>query len=282
MIDVSVLTPSFGYGRFIKDGVISVLKQEGLDLEHIVQDGGSGDETLSVLAAFGDAVKVVSEPDAGQSDALNKALKRATGRWVSWLNADEFYLPGALMSLIEEGERSGADVVYGERVDVDESGRLLKLFAQYPFSRTTLRLYGPYIASCAVILRRSSLPLDPWDPELRLVMDWDLYLKMHQRGSRFAFAQRPIGAFRIHADQESAHHKSMEPVTVRIRYGIPPRGRRYRRLGRLIHFGNKIRSGAYGRQKRAEALAGKDLRWFLDDVGRAAFDDLLMLSYGTE
>src|SRR4249919_3843647 len=111
MIDVSVLTPSYGYGRFIADSIESVIRQDGMRIEHIVQDGGSEDETLNVLRSYGDHVTWTSEPDKGQSDALNKALAMATGRWVAWLNADEYYLPGGLASLIQEGERSGTDVV---------------------------------------------------------------------------------------------------------------------------------------------------------------------------
>src|ERR687897_245118 len=99
-IDVSVLTPSYGYGRFIADSIESGICQDGLRLQHIVQDGGSEDETLDVLRSFGDQVLWTSEPDQGQSDALNRALAKATGRWVAWLNADEFYLPSGLASLI--------------------------------------------------------------------------------------------------------------------------------------------------------------------------------------
>src|SRR6266542_3259162 len=95
VIDVSVLTPALDYGRFIEDGIMSVDGQEELSIEHIVQDGGSGDETIEVLRRHTE-LQWESEPDRGQSDALNRALRRSTGRWIGWLNADEFYLPGGL------------------------------------------------------------------------------------------------------------------------------------------------------------------------------------------
>ena len=94
--DVSVLTPSYGYGRFIADGIESVIRQRGVHPQHIVQDAGSDDETLDVLRSFGDRVEWASEHDQGQSDGLNKALSKATGEWVAWLNADEYYLPDGL------------------------------------------------------------------------------------------------------------------------------------------------------------------------------------------
>ena len=118
-MDVSVLTPSYEYGRFIADGIESVIQQRGLRLQCIIQDAGSGDETLEVLRSFGDRVEWASETDLGQSDGLNRALAKATGDWIAWLNADEYYLPDGLRALVEEGDRSGADVVYGDCVTVD-------------------------------------------------------------------------------------------------------------------------------------------------------------------
>src|SRR4051794_22482734 len=119
MTDVTVITPSFGYGQFIEDAIRSVLGQQGLRVQHVVQDGGSTDATVDVLKTYSDEVDWVSHPDRGQSDALNEALERAKGTWVAWLNADEFYLPGGLAALVATGEKTSADVVYGDNVFVD-------------------------------------------------------------------------------------------------------------------------------------------------------------------
>jgi hypothetical protein len=143
-MDVSVLTPSYEYGRFIADGIESVIQQQGLRLQHIIQDAGSGDETSEILRSFGDRVEWTSETDLGQSDGLNRALAKAGGDWIAWLNADEYYLPDGLRVLVEEGERSGADVVYGDCVTVDREGRVIGLRPQHPFSRLILRMYGPF------------------------------------------------------------------------------------------------------------------------------------------
>ena len=85
--DVSVLTPPHEYGRFIADGIESVVQQQRLRVQHIIQDAGSGDETLEDLRSFGDrVVEWASETDLGQSDGLNRALAKATGVWISWLD----------------------------------------------------------------------------------------------------------------------------------------------------------------------------------------------------
>ena len=99
-VDLSVVTPSFGYAHYLRDAIESVSGQRGITVEHIIQDGGSTDGTVELLESLGDAVDWGSETDDGQSDALNRALRRARGRWVAWLNADEFYLPNGLTTLV--------------------------------------------------------------------------------------------------------------------------------------------------------------------------------------
>lgn len=278
--DVSVLTPSFGYARFIRDALRSVRLQEGLHTEHVVQDAGSTDGTVEILRHAGEAVRWRSEPDEGQSDALNRALGRASGRWIAWLNADEFYLPGGLRRLVEHGERTGADVVYGDAVLVDGDGALLRLAPQHGFSRLVLRRFGCYIFSCAVVFRRHRLADRPWDPGLPSAMDWDLFLRLAGEGARFAYVAYPVGAFRVHPDRVTAEPPSAfhaEWVRVMRRHGL----RRIpgRPVGKLAHGALKAATGAYVRQGRARGLRGGSLRWFDPDVGAAAFDRLLSASY---
>jgi glycosyltransferase involved in cell wall biosynthesis len=261
MIDISVLTPSFGYGRFIADSIESVIRQQGLRLQHIIQDAGSNDETVEILQSFGDRVRWTSERDLGQSDGLNKALTKATGNWVGWLNADEYYLPGGLQLLVHEGENLGADVVYGDGIAVDRDGRMLSLRPQHPFSPLILRSYGPFLDSVSLIIRRSMLDEDPWDPELRVVMDWDLYLRLAAKGASFHYVPYPVGAFRQHDDQASARRHRPEARDVQERYAIPT-GRLYRRSGMVLHRLRKLAAGSYGRQLRARRFHGSDLRWF--------------------
>jgi glycosyltransferase involved in cell wall biosynthesis len=277
--DVSVLTPSYGYGRFIADSIESVLGQQGPSLEHIVQDGGSEDETVQVLRSFGDQVIWTSERDSGQSDALNRALAKASGTWVAWLNADEYYLPGGLAALIREGERRRADVVYGDSVAVDREGKVIALRPQHPFSPLILRFYGPFPDSVSMVVRRSILGTGPWDHNLRVVMDWDLLLGLLARGASFHYSAYPVGAFRQHEDQASARPRSGEASAVRERHSIPT-SRWYRRGGLALHRVRKLMAGSYVRQLRAMAFRGSDLRWFREDVGTASSRALLSRCYG--
>lgn len=280
MPDITILTPSLGYGRFLQDNISSVLGQRAVSVKHVIQDGGSTDETIDLLRGHGDRVDWRSEPDSGQSDALNKAFLRAEGRWIGWLNADEFYLPGGLAALIEAGERTSADVVYGDTVWVDESGRMLRLVPQHGFTRMVLRLYGCFIASSGTIFRRSVLGTQPWDTAARMMMDWELYLRLAHSRARFRHLNYPVGAFRRHGEQVTAvPGRFFEDEYERIfaRYGIIPSRRR---AGKWLHRFHKAANGAYIRELRARSLRGSNLNWF-QEGGPEPFNDLLSRCYGS-
>lgn len=284
MTDVSVLTPSYGYGRFIADAIESVLCQEGVSVEHIVQDGLSRDETVDVLGRFEGRIVWASEPDRGQSDALNKALAKANGRWIGWLNADEFYLPGSLATLVELGERMAADIVYGDCIFVDVDGNVERLLPAHRFVARILRDYGCFIPSNAVLIRRSVLRDAPWDPSLKRIMDWDLFMSLLTRGTRFSYLSYPVGAFRAHDDRITSKPppSSQEEDAVASRYGLPTDVHerwRLSRRGRWLHPVYKFIDGAYVRQLEARSLRGRDLRWFASAAARETWVSLMRKCY---
>ena len=128
---VSVLTPSLNQGRYIRDTIESVLGQSYPALEHVVADGGSTDETASVLAEYNGRIRVISGRDAGAADALNKAFAASRGEIVGWLNSDDFYLS---QTAVEEAVEllttspGKPDVVFGHAVFVDASNRVVKVW----------------------------------------------------------------------------------------------------------------------------------------------------------
>src|SRR6202790_859457 len=95
-VKVSVVTPSFNQGQFIQRTLESVATQTGADIEHVVFDGGSNDNTVDVLKRFGHGVKWVSEKDNGQTEAVNKGIRATDGEIIGWLNSDDVYYPGAI------------------------------------------------------------------------------------------------------------------------------------------------------------------------------------------
>src|SRR2546422_10203685 len=103
---VTVVTPSYNQGRFIRETIESVLSQDYPHIEYMVIDGGSTDETLSILNSYEHRFFWVSEPDRGQAHAINKGWQRAKGDVLAWLNSDDIYLPGAIAKAVEIGRAS--------------------------------------------------------------------------------------------------------------------------------------------------------------------------------
>jgi glycosyltransferase involved in cell wall biosynthesis len=123
---LSIVTPSYNQAAFIERTLRSVLDQGYENLEYIVVDGGSDDGSVEIIERYADRLAWwVSEPDDGQTHALNKGLARATGDIVAYINSDDYYLPGAFAKAIDGFERTGARWVVGacRFVNVDDSLR---------------------------------------------------------------------------------------------------------------------------------------------------------------
>jgi glycosyltransferase involved in cell wall biosynthesis len=178
--DVSVLVPSFNSGPFIARCVCSALDQPGASVEVIVQDGGSTDGTVDALAALDDPrVQTVVEPDDGQSDALNRALRRATGEFVIWLNADDLLAEGALGALLGAARSNELALVHGGYQTIDADGAVIKDYTSAPLELTRLIRHGTYIFSGALLIRRSLLiDAGGFDDRLHYCMDYDLLFRV--------------------------------------------------------------------------------------------------------
>ena len=120
---ISIITPSFNQGSFIETTILSVLEQGYPNFEHIIVDGGSTDDTLAMLARY-PHLTVISEPDQGQAEAVNKGLRRASGEIIGWLNSDDTYYPGALAGAAETIDPAkGIYVAMGRCAYIDEAGK---------------------------------------------------------------------------------------------------------------------------------------------------------------
>ena len=120
---LTIITPSFNQAPFLEKTLRSVLDQGHDDLEYLVADGGSTDGSREILERYDDRLAWwVSEPDAGQTDAINKALRRATGDVVAYVNSDDYFLPGAFAAVVDEFERTGAPWVIGAAREEEADG----------------------------------------------------------------------------------------------------------------------------------------------------------------
>jgi glycosyltransferase involved in cell wall biosynthesis len=197
----SVVTPSFNQGRFLSDCLQSVADQRSAEIqvEHIVVDACSTDETKALLESRSDVVWT-SKPDDGQTDAINKGFRQASGEWLMWLNADDFLLPGALEKVRNFTLRQKqADVIYGDCRFVDAVSRTLRDKKEGGLDLMMLVLYGCYIPSTATFFRRSLIDRGLFlDPHYRNCMDLEYFVRLAGAGVRFEHLPEVLAAFRFH------------------------------------------------------------------------------------
>lgn len=182
---VSIVTASFNSADYIEAAIRSVAAQDYPNIEHLVIDGGSTDGTVEILKRYDGRVVWVSEPDGGQSDAINKGFRRARGEILGWLDADNIYEPGAVgeavSRLVREPELG---MVYGGVYDVDEAGRVEREYMPPEFTLVGFLLYHEFnfIPPSSVFMRRGALErAGLLDPDLHYTMDFDLWLRMGLR-----------------------------------------------------------------------------------------------------
>lgn len=206
---ITVITPSYNQGQFIRQTVESVLSQDYPGLEYIVMDGGSTDETLTVLKPYTTQLTLVSEPDRGQTDAINKGLRRATGDIVCWLNSDDYFLPGALRAVgtyfanHAEAVWLTADCLIVDAVGqpiqqpVRQYKKLLRSLSNHAYLGLTNAVCQP-----ATFWRRSVHDhIGYLDEGLHFTMDYDFWLRLSQESPPAVLLQ-PTSAFRIHGQSK--------------------------------------------------------------------------------
>jgi glycosyltransferase involved in cell wall biosynthesis len=186
---ISVITPSLNQGRFLRQCLESVLSQGYPNLELLVIDAGSTDESLALIRERETAISYwVSEPDRGQSDAINKGFARATGELVTWLNADDYYLPGSLERVAEaHGADPAAPFYFGDGLRVDESGATISNFfppGTLRFDRQALVMGLNYILQPSTFINRRFLEQVGYlDVGLRYGMDSDIWMRLSSVGA---------------------------------------------------------------------------------------------------
>jgi glycosyltransferase involved in cell wall biosynthesis len=208
---VSVVTPSYNQAGFIERTLRSVLDQQGdFELEYLVIDGGSKDGTLDILRKYQDRITWVSEPDTGQSDAINKGLRQATGNVVGWLNSDDVLLPGALARVAAVfRDRPDVEWLHGRCEIIDAQDRIIRRWVSaykdwcsrhYSYSRL---LTENFISQMTVFWRRSVLKeVGYLDRSLHMTMDYDLWLRLAQRSAPVYLPER-MACFRWYPTSKS-------------------------------------------------------------------------------
>lgn len=197
---VSVITPSYNQGRFIRATIESVLSQDYPRIEYIVMDGGSRDETVAVLKEYGNRLRWVSEPDGGQTNAINKGLGMATGEIVAYLNSDDLYLPGTVSRVVEAFARNPpVDIVYGDFHAIDERGVVMDRIKTIPFDHQILLYDANFICQPASFYRARLIDeIGSFDEALHFLMDYEFFLRAAKRRAKFRMLPHYLAAIRYH------------------------------------------------------------------------------------
>ena len=248
----------------------SVRGQSGLEVEHIVQDACSLDGTPQWLTKQPDLLSV-SEPDSGMYDAIHRGWLRARGCYLSWLNADEQYLPGTLAFVDDWFEAHPAvPVIYGDYLVARADGSAVALRREIPFRRSYVVNGFLHSASCTLFFRRElwDRGLLRFDAGLRYAADKDLMLRLHAAGVPIVHVPRVLAVFGVDGSNLSTHSQmEAEVELVRSRHGALP-SRALRRLVMLGRTAERLVRGGYRRHDFAYRYAIDEIPVYHDITAR--------------
>ena len=226
---ISVVTPSYNQGRYIERTICSVLTQAYPDVEYIICDGASTDETSVVLERYRDRAKIIVEPDNGQADAVNKGLRATSGDVIGWLNSDDTYTPGALVTVAGFfGRHPDVDVVYGDANYLDADDQIIGAYYTESWNKKRL-LSRPFISQPAVFFRRTVLNrCGDLDPSLHFTLDYEYWLRLPHAGAHFAYLPYTLANARLHSESKTETqglrvYQELEQVLKRYTRRVPDR-----------------------------------------------------------
>jgi glycosyltransferase involved in cell wall biosynthesis len=204
---ITVVTPSFNQAKFLERTILSVLSQDYSNLEYIVIDGGSKDGSVDIIRKYENRLAYwVSEPDGGQTEAINKGLRRATGEWLAWQNSDDVYYSGVLFDVAKAAARhSSADLIIGNMSLIDSHDHELKYFHYVTPCYNSLLAEGMILTNQAAFWRRRVHDEIGWLNEtLHYGFDYEWFLRLTQN-HRGIHVNKRWGGYRLH-DQTKTHN----------------------------------------------------------------------------
>jgi glycosyltransferase involved in cell wall biosynthesis len=201
---ISIITPSYNQAKFLERTLLSILNQNYPYLELIVIDGGSTDGSVDIIRKYEDRLAYwVSEKDRGQSDALNKGFRRATGDYVGWQNSDDLFYPGALMALAEAAMRTGAPIVSGNLYVANHENQIYREVRYTPMTRKSLAVVKASIPNQAALWRRDLMEKYGFiDEKKQYCMDLELWSRLLRAGSNVVVPEA-YGVYTVHAETKT-------------------------------------------------------------------------------
>lgn len=250
---ITIVTPSLNQEKYIEETIRSVLLQGYPDLEYIIVDGGSTDGSGVIIQKYEKWLTFwVSEPDRGQSAAINKGFERSTGAIGAWINSDDLYEAQALKIIARAHiDRRNIAIFYGDCTNIDTTGATFSVSHSRSYDRDRLIRYWPnYIAQPTAFFHLTAFKsLGGLDPSLQFAMDYDLWIRLGAKGSGL-YLPFKIARFRVHHDSKTNRGPSTywpEMRRVSRRHGgefLSPMFVKYMR-DRFYLFRQKVKRGIF-------------------------------------
>ena len=250
---VSIVTPSLNQGKYIRETIESVLRQDYPDIEYLVQDGGSTDNTLDILRSYGSRILWQSQPDKGQADAINNGMARSSGLILTWLNSDDTLLPGAVSTIVDRFRRyPEAGLFYGNAIFTGSDGGFLFTteVAHCDFELMFETCRNPICQPASFFTKEAWEKVGGLDTNLHYFFDWDLWLRLGYEFPLYA-TSAVLATYRLHPESK----------TVRGAYPAGELAAIYDKLGKR-KLGNRNKA-LYQRMAEYQSASGQPFQAWL-------------------
>ncbi|NPV86762.1 MAG: glycosyltransferase [Anaerolineae bacterium] len=202
---VSIVTPSFNQARFLEATIRSVLEQDYPHIEYLIVDGASTDGSVEIIQRYAERLAWwTSQPDRGQTDAINKGFAHAKGEIFAWLNSDDTYKPGCVAEAVKYlQEHPDVGMVYGDADFINEEGNIIGKFPARQTDYRRLRQGYVHIPQQAAFFRASLWHrVAPLDTSFYFAMDYDLWVRIAAIAP-LVYLPRPWANFRLHSNAKT-------------------------------------------------------------------------------
>jgi glycosyltransferase involved in cell wall biosynthesis len=202
---ISVITPSYNQGRFIEETIVSVIGQNYPNLEYIIIDGGSTDNSVDIIKKYEDKLAYwISEKDHGQAHAINKGFEKATGDIICWLNSDDMLLPGALGYVAQNIDIRKPALLFGNCIHFKEgSSSIWGSEIPWCHSNINLSLMDYIIQPSAFWTKKAWTTVGQLDETLHFTFDWEWFLRARAQQVDFIPVPKYLSMYRFHADHKT-------------------------------------------------------------------------------